>query len=437
MAQTIYAGEAIAGASVFAPQVSRASDNALALSAKVYRRAAPSTLIATLDESFARTFQDELSNTGSGSLSMLNDDPDLASVQLGDLIRFTVEGTAAWTMLAREIERVTLDAGDDNAKITTVSGPGHLATTDEAVIYPALGLGARPIEEDRVFNWTSPDFDDAGWGTANVIATQNVASIYYTGLPDADWPDGSAQWIWGTGDQEIAEPGHCYFRKFFTVGAGIYKLVVFLVGDAQADLFIDGARLITTTFTTGNPTETRTATVDVTPGTHLFAIDGLNDPDPEGDGLQNPGAVLLTCYASNTLGDVGTHVVRTDSTWKLANYPPAPPGMTPGEALRIVIDEAQARGALSGVTLAFTDDVDSDGVPWPVSADIATKIGGTVLDFIRELAGTYIDVWMAPASLTLHAWVKGGRGSTKAVTYAATTNPATSNLSSLTHLEVV
>jgi hypothetical protein len=443
--QTILLSLAASGPVAFGPIPSQSTITESDFSAKVYTRTAPSTLVVDLDESFDRNFQDQLSNTGSGSLSVMNDDTDLASVNPGDLIRMQIKGVTAWTMLAREFERMSLSPGEESEQFTTISGPGILSVLDEAVIYPALGLGARPIEEDRVFNWSSSDYNAYGWIYANEIAQQGGSSLYYTGIP-VDWPDPTAYWIWGTGSQEIAAPGHCYFRKFFTVPAGVYKLLIYLTGDAQADLFFDGARLITTTFTAGNPTEIRTATVDVTPGTHLIAIDGLNDPDPEGDGLQNPGSVLMSCYATDTLGTQGALLVNTDSTWLCADYPANPPGMSPGEVLRIVIDEAQARGALTGVTLDCDDLTDSNGNVWPFkaaygspeggNAEVATKIGTSVLAFVLELAGTYIDVWMSP-TLRLYAWAKGTRGATKSVTYAATTNPDTSNLAGLTHTKVV
>jgi len=434
--QSITPAQTASGAVAFGPQVSQPTVVPSVFTARVFRRTAPSTLIVELDESFDRSFQDQLSNPGSGSLSVMNDDPDLALVLPGDLIRMYVNGVNAWTMLARDFDRVSLAPGEEADQFTVISGPGHLAMFDEAVMYPALGLNARPIEEDRTFNWSSLGYDDSGWAYANALVRQDGTSLYYTGLPDADWPDPTAYWIWGTGNLEIAAPGHCYFRHEFTVPAGVSKLLIYVCADAQADVFFDGARLITTTFTTANPTETRTAVVDVTPGTHLIAVNGLNDPDPENDGLQNPGGFLLSAFATDTLGAQGALITNSTSSWRLADYPPSPPGMTPGEVIRVAVEEAQARSALPGITLGFNDVTDSDGVPWSLSAEIATKVGTSVLSFFEELAGTYVDIWMSP-QLVLHAWVRGGRGTTRSASYAATTDPATSNLAGLIHKQAI
>jgi hypothetical protein len=113
--------------------------------------------------------------------------------------------------------------------------------------------------------------------------------------------------------------------------------------------------------------------------------------------------------------------------------------MTPGEVLRHVIEEAQARGGLPSVELAFTDETDSDGVPWPETTDIATKVGYDLWTFFKELCATYIDLWMEPASFRLWAWNKGGRQTARDPNFRSPTDPLdpmSGNLVNLTYRTV-
>jgi hypothetical protein len=180
--------------------------------------------------------------------------------------------------------------------------------------------------------------------------------------------------------------------------------------------------------------------VEVTAGTHNFAAAVANPAAPnQADPTDyNPTGLALRAYRCNSAGKpLGSAEAVTSTSWKVCAYPPWAPGMTPGEVMRHVIAEAQARGALTGVTLNFDDTVDSAGAAWPSVTDISTKIGTDYLTFFREMSATYFDFWMEPASLTLWAWAKDTRGTTTSVTLAATTNPATSNLAALAHHRVI
>ena len=97
--------------------------------------------------------------------------------------------------------------------------------------------------------------------------------------------------------------------------------------------------------------------------------------------------------------------------------------MTPGEVVIHCVNEARARGCLPPITFAFDTEVDSAGNPWPEVTDISTKVGTDVLKFFRELTATYVDLWLEPATWTLHAWVKDHRGDERNVTLHAVTDP--------------
>lgn len=398
------------------------------------------TSVVNLDRSFARRWQDQLNEPGSGSIELLNADADLSSIADGDIVRFTLYGWAAFAMIVREREQTTIAEGEESAQRTKLSGPGHLATLDTALVYPSRGVASLPIEEDRVFSWAAPDFDDSAWDTATALIQQGGVGAYWENLP-ADWPDPEAWWIWANVPNalEWAPAGSCYFRTTFTVPAdGISKLAYLATFDAKGELYVDGQLIASGDYGVEPDVNIYSGVIDMSAGDHTVAIWCENDIDPEGDQIHNPGGVLFTGYGADAAGQWVSKVpiVHTDSTWRILAYPPAPPGMTVGEILRHVIAEAQARGALAGVTLAFDDDVDSDGDAWPVLAEVSTKVGTDVLTFVRELTASYVDVWMSPASYRLYAWLQDGRGEVRAISYHAPTDPddpTSGNLTTLTH----
>ncbi len=105
-------------------------------------------------------FQDLLLETGSAQITFQNDDPDLALITTPNtLVNFYVETVLAFTMLAETWEAVLVDQGEEKNQATTWKGRGHTALLERGVMYPALFItdtgDARPIEEERTFNWSS------------------------------------------------------------------------------------------------------------------------------------------------------------------------------------------------------------------------------------------------------------------------------------------
>lgn len=444
-AQTIATAYAVSGAVAYGAQVSQPGTTVPALAVRAFSRAALGTELVDLDQSFARSFQDTLNETGTGTVTLDMDDPDLALIDDDTALRFEIHGYAALTVLVREREYGLVAEDEEHGEVVMLSGPGHLAVLDEARVYPARGVDVLPVQEDRPFNWSAVDYDDSAWIAATEIVTQSSsANWWYDGagnhLPNtvddpAKWPDPNAAWIWArSGSEEWAPEGTCYVRKTFTA-TGPKLWLIFTVDDA-GQLYIDGQKVLDTDNQGNGPTDVRTILIDCTPGTHTLAVAATNAPDPEGDGLHNPAGVLLTAYPADATGVITSYTpdVHTDSSWKIVEYPPVPPGMTAGEVIRHAVEEAQARGCFPLLTLAFDDEVDSDGVPWAEVTDIATKVGTDLLAFVREIAAIYADVWMAPGSWTLHAWVRDGRGTDTAVSFHRPTDPTDPTSGNLTAL---
>lgn len=438
----------------YGPMISQDGVTPPELICTLHRRFNLRTPVAVFDEMFGAKWQEILNDAGSAEISVLNTDPDLLLLRDGDILRFEHRGYATFVMLIAERTVAAVAGGEERDQITTLKGPGHIAALGEALVYPARGVGKLPIQEDRVFNWTASDFDDAAWPLANPLHTAGTLTDWHG--PLEGWPDPTAVYVWGwTGDLRYAPSGSCYFRDSFAVPEGLYpdqpqQIVLYLGADDTGTMYFDGAQAVDTEDNRPDYHSTYSVVLDVTAGQHWVSAVATNAgvplPDPlldpmihDVDADPNPAGLLGAAYLYVN-GTPTTLLWHTSAATRVIEYPPQPPGMTPGEVIRHAIQEAQARGALPHVLLNFTDETDSDGRAWPIVGDIATKVGTDVWTFIKELTDTYVDVWMEPASFTLWAWRKDGRGEARDIAFLPAqdpTDPWSGNLAGLTYKRVV
>lgn len=429
---------AVRGPMVGGPLITRPGEVIAPMRALLYVRPQLNTLITELDHGWGHTFQDRLNDIGSGAITLANDDPDLAAVWTNSCaIRFEIEGRAAMTILVDGIDHTAIAEGEEHDQVTTLTGQTNISILTEGVVYPSRGVGVKPYEDNRLFSWPSPEYDDSRWGYAAEVAAFTDSNTYWSGNV-VDWPANGAYWIWAHLPDAIewAPAGPCYMRRNFTVPAdqGIESVRICAVLDAFGDVYLDGQLQMSASYD-AEPVPTWTADCEVTPGEHTVALVCTNDVDPEADEIHNPGGALIAIYGINRTGEfTGGPLVVSDGSWRIVEYPPQPPGMTPGTVIRLAISEAQNRGCYPEVRLAFTDEIDSAGEPWPITGDISTKIGTTTWVFIgEEMAATYVDVWMSPGDFTLYAWNRGGRGQDSGVTLIPSSEGAFGNLRGLVH----
>lgn len=405
--------------------------------------------ITTLTQSKERTWHDQLNDPGTASVTLYNRDPDLTLIQPDDLLRFEHYGYAALCMLARDFTHEAIAQEEEAAQVTKISGPGHLAILDKSLVYPERSLTSRPTSEDRHFTWFSPSFDISSWPHAAVMTDQGnsdtASNPLWANKPE-EWPDPTASWIWdpsGTTDDApdggpydgldsfgnpLLRSGLCLARHDFNM-PNDGRLIIYATVDDYGILYFDGVPILEEIHDWQ-----RTFTVDVndvSAGTHTIAMWGENTYQPWND--HNPAGMLCAVYAYRDDGSVGTLLDHTSTDWQLLGYPDVLPGPTPTQVIRIAVEEAQARGELLGVRLMFTDDTDSDGEPVTRVAEaelrdggITTKVGTDLLTFFaKELAETYVDLWMAPGGLELWAWNRDGRGRQSPVSFERAVNLTT------------
>lgn len=406
------------------------------------RRWDPWRAAAVFDQGKGYRWANQLNEPGGASLVLANDDPDLGAVGFNDTVLFEVDGLGVFTMLVREINSTTVSPNEEAGQLTTLSGPGSLAVLEEALVFPSRGPGVWPLEEDRVFSWPAPDYSDAWWGSPRAYASVYDDTIAWYGMRDG-WPAGlPAQLVGPTvGSERFAPGGTWYLRTTFEADVS-GMVTVYVVGDDYVTLYLDGQELITTEQWRNVPDDVKSEQVHVSAGTHTLAVEVQNSYGHiihEGAPF-NPSAAAVGVARFAADNTIDTVLAVSDDSWRCLEYPEAPPGMTPGEAMEHTLVEAQARGLLGEVAWTFNAQVDSAGVPWPVVGDIATKVGYDLLTFFRELTGTYVDLAISPGGYVLYAWASGQRGEvTDVVLHPPTdpTDPSSGNLGQLTHKRIV
>lgn len=384
--------------------------------AEVYDGLSPSTLIAELENRRDPQWLAEYNDTGSGSLKLHPTDPIFVSepsiIDHDNIIRFVLDGVERFAFIIEKPKIPPAPPGEEVDREWEVSGRGVLAVLENAVVYPETAIEGSTVRQ-RPFDWTAQAYDDSGWDAALQIQRQDVTSggavPPWYGFP-TEWPDPLAYWIW---TQTEATPdwvpaGISYFRKEFTLSA-TQTYFIFASCDNGFRVWLDGEVVIEDWPGDGGYhwNETRKAEVRLNAGPHIIAVECSNYVNPDGD---DTPAGLIISVIENLGGVQGAVLLRTDNTWLCLDYPADVPGMSVGVILRLLLEEAQDRGGLPGVTWSFTDTDDSNGEPWASEPDVALEIGTSYLNVIRTFVEQFIDVDMTPA-LVLNVYNKGTLGS--------------------------
>lgn len=357
------------------------------------------------------SFSRPMVGAGSGSVTVVSDHPSVASLTTGRVIRLSSSDGVeqCFTIDDKGDEPVQAEGQD---LVVRVSGDGLLARWREAVVEPWIGVTRLPKSNVRMFNWSSPDLPVTSWSDT-VYAHARTTS---TPPRPVAWLDEIAEWIGPAVENPSMTVGTWYLHATFTLLSET-QIVFAVSADDQFTVALDGVELQRQqpewpadvwwyTWRSG---------VLVPAGTHTFRVRCQNGGGPtafiaaawESDGTTSGDPVWLTN---------ADPLESFSLDWKVLAFPSDPPGFTAGAIIRILLEEAQARGELTGWTLNFTDTVDSDGNTWPEIPEFSCKVGDSLYEVLDRLAGTWIDCAAADAGLVLNAWDKAvGRGSTTAV----------------------
>jgi len=296
-----------------------------------------------------------------------------------------------------------VDEGEEAGQVVDVKGAGLLRRLEGAIVEHWVRGADKPQSRNRVWNWASPGIDETPFSSTIVVQT-----AWGAWRPVA-WPDPYATPIWVGSDSGTSHPvGDVYFRGRFNLASG-GPFVVFIAADDSFELWIDGVRVQTVPPDGVSPVwwATWRSAVDLPAGWHTVAIKATN--------VGGPGRLIASgWHASESVG-VGAPVWCTGNpaagppvlALKAAGYPATPPPVTAGVVLDDCITEAQARGALTGVTKGFTRTADAAGHAFqPITEFVVPVPSSTVWTVADQLAASWADVDMPPAGMQVRLFDK-------------------------------
>lgn len=376
------------------------------------------TKLGDVAEPLACKYREIMGEVGEGTLVMPYDDPAVAHLIPYNVVRLIDDNNVVvGAFIMTKMVNTPVQDGEESGAAWTITGPGMLARWTEAVVAPWLPEGEKPTSDVRMFNFASPPLPMPGavW-----------QRVYLATRPNATWEEGRnlpmghptwySTWIWSRAAVSNQPPGDSYFRRSFTVPAtGTY--VFFTSADRAEEVWIDGVQVYSTQVTADRRAWLTDGTfaLELSTGrTHWVAIKGSSAGGEAGvlmeawsigevnEGLVTP--LLVTGYDPTFPPNPAIGI------WMCADYPAIVPGFTAGCIIRILLEEAQARGALPSMTLNFTDVVDSAGTAWPVISEFGAKVGDDYLKVLKDLQATHVDLRAHTIDSRLSAWVKGGQG---------------------------
>lgn len=367
----------------------------------------------------------ELLGAGDGELAVDFDHPQLAELTGGRFVQVIEGGGVKFSFRIQRDRVVTIPppGGSDADRIVTVSGRGPRDILRLGRVLPWMAVGSVPLSTRRRFDWSSPGLDTSDWTTPYVQDRTTSEPGKPFGIPSLF----NTKWIWGEAEADDMTIGDCVFRRKFTL-ADAATVSFFTSADDRFSDCLQSVEMqsVQPPFPAKVWHTPYRSPVALDAGTYVYGIRASNDG--------GKGAVMCDAWTTTLDAGLGDQVFMSglpgetppgaaydflygedDEAW-LCFMDPAGEWWTPGEILRILLEECQARGELLDVTLDFDDTLDSAGNAWPkVEAEFSAT--GTFLDAVEVLEDSgHIDAAMSDTGLVLSAWNKDpGRGTATAI----------------------
>lgn len=376
--------------------------------------------IKNLPDVKARSWRDPGPNAvGSGAITMDLGDAALADCTRKRILKFKDGGTIEFAVVIGPRAQTTIGTQEKASKERTLGGSGVAQLLGGARVFPDSGLLVLQAPQQRALGWPSSDFDDSSWVPAQELYRQDSVLFGYGTLYPAGWRDPTAWWVWSSmigahGADPPMQVGTSYFRatlvvpdtgdvRFYTAADDAWKLYLAgeLIGQRNDEF---GWR------------DVSPFTKYLQAGSYQVGIEVANVYRPST--ATNYAGLLFAAYSTGFGGIDVDLLLHTDDVGSFVciDYPAAAPGMTPGAAVKAVLDENHFLGILTEITQgAWTETTDENGNAWAAAPNLAINVGSSMLDLLGALSAV-CDWWVDPDTLQLRLYNKGGRSSASGIT---------------------
>ena len=365
------------------------------------------TLLGTLSEPHSIRWTVRMGTVG--TLTFRVDQASTSDVALLEPRRVVraVEGATVWA--AFYIDEIAEGLADPSevptVTVTCVSLEGWLGTSDSggAVVYPYGGLTGSQSDPRR-FGPEAPEFDDDAWPEA-----------FSNGFVTApSWPDDRTE-------RFLFQTNTLLRRR---LPAGVEPSTsgrMFLWANAMiaVRVWLDGDLVLSKD---AGQRGVFTVDIDYDGDEHIILIEGQGAAGEPGniawawgetDEDEQLVRTMFQTFTEAVFGQPGAG----GTIWRQLSNFDTYPGMTPGYILGTLVDEAQARGALDGLTVGFDAEDDSDSLPWPSPFSHSFPVGSK-LGWVAEQLGALGYDWWVDAAGALQMVVLRGQDLTSTVSLA-------------------
>jgi hypothetical protein len=383
---------------------------------------------------FNVTWTDPTNTLGNGQFTLTSDDSQVSAVTLGTLIKIAMDGVVATRFVVEQIAKTAVGGAEAAGQNITFSGRTHFVELERIIVYPAKALvtstegqtsgalvASNPWADQRLFGWADPGFalrlQESGAPAADVLATTG------TDRP-VGFPDGSGYWIGDSGGASEVY-GAAYFGYTDTPSVAKKQMICWFAAKDEAELYFDGVLIAQVSASEIDPTRTIRVVFDITPGTtHVASVKVRK--------VSSSNALFAACFHEVGSSDK-FFLTSRGGYWSFLGDPATSPGVTPGDIVLRVLDEAYTRGDIHGWTATFDATHDSAGNNWPIIPMFPVSVGATLVEVLDQLsawvdwgykpgsAQRELSMWNA-AGVTIPGGTGVGKGSASGVTLAVGTN---------------
>lgn len=381
------------------------------------------TVLTEIPRRFGIRFNDPLNQSGMGQLQILADDPILDAYpdlfEWRNIIKFFIGGRCIQGFRIQERDVTLVHSDEHSALVRTISGPTVQFLLEDFMVRHD-GPPRPDSQTTRSYSWASmrdewyhsSDWDDP-------VTSASMSDPPGSGAKKHQpkgWPDKSARWVY-VGNDFHARPKHGrkYYRRNFTLGKKTH-VRLFATADESYRVYVDGEEVLSADNVETGYTNFDQIDLMLPRGKHTVAAFAKGTASYKGDGNDS---LLVSMMRVNVKGKATSVVVHTDNSWE-AYYGLHVPGWNRAQVLRNCVREARDRGndSASQLTLGFGPTHDSAGRKWTDRWSDDVQIGDSALALQGKLSeGNGFDVWVDPATLTIHAYKRRGVDKSHSVTF--------------------